>query len=87
MLQGIGDTFCVAPSFRAERSQKRRHLTEFLYAESEWSGILTLNEHLEKLRDLVKETARLFLQYGRKYLYELGLTVLRDIYKCVMILK
>lgn len=74
VLPGIGDTFCIAPSFRAERSQTRRHLTEFLHAESEWSGILTLDEHLEKLRDLVKETVRLFLQYGRKYLDELGLT-------------
>lgn len=74
VLPGIGDAFCIAPSFRAERSQTRRHLTEFLHAESEWSGILTLDEHLEKLRDLVKKTVRLFLQYGRKYLDELELT-------------
>lgn len=73
-LPGIGDCFCIAPSFRAERSHTRRHLTEFLHAECEWSGILTLEDHLEKLRSLVIGTVTYFLSYGRKYLDELGLT-------------
>ena len=74
VLPGIGDSFCIAPSFRAERSQTRRHLTEFLHAESEWSGILTLEEHLDKLSVLVKDTVAKFLHYGRNYLDELELT-------------
>ncbi len=73
-LPGIGDCFCIAPSFRAERSHTRRHLTEFLHAESEWSGILTLDDHLAKLRSLLVGSITKFLQYGRKYLDELGLT-------------
>lgn len=48
-LPGLGDCFCIAPSFRAERSETRRHLTEFLHVESEWSGIMTLEDHLEKI--------------------------------------
>lgn len=73
-LPGVGDCFCIAPSFRAERSHTRRHLTEFLHAESEWSGIITLDDHLDKLRMLLKGTVEKFLQYGRKYLDELELT-------------
>lgn len=74
VVPGIGDSYCIAPSFRAERSQTRRHLTEFLHAEAEWSGILTFEDHLDKLRSLVKGTVSKFLSYGRKYLDELKLT-------------
>ena len=74
VLPGIGDCYCIAPSFRAERSHTRRHLTEFLHAESEWSGIITLDDHLDKLRDLLKGTLDKFLEHGRIYLEELGLT-------------
>lgn len=74
VLPGIGDSFCIAPSFRAERSQTRRHLTEFLHAEAEWSGIMTFDDHLDKLRSLVKGTVSKFLEFGRPYLDELKLT-------------
>ena len=73
VLPGIGDCFCIAPSFRAERSHTRRHLTEFLHAEAEWSGILTLEDHLKKLSALIKGTVSKFLHYGRKHLEELKL--------------
>lgn len=73
VLPVLGDCYCIAPSFRAERSQTRRHLTEFLHAECEWSGILTFDDHLEKLRSLVKGTVTKFLQYGSKYLNEINL--------------
>lgn len=74
VLPGIGDCYCIAPSFRAERSHTRRHLTEFLHAECEWSGILTLEDHLDKLRSLLRGSLTKFLEYGRKYLDELELT-------------
>jgi asparaginyl-tRNA synthetase len=73
-LPGMGETYCIAPSFRAEKSQTRRHLTEFLHAECEWSGILTLEEHCSRLEDLMKGVASKFLKYGKEYLDELGLT-------------
>lgn len=53
-LPALGDCFCIAPSFRAEKSHTRRHLTEFLHAECEWSGILKFEDHLQKLRELVQ---------------------------------
>lgn len=74
VLPGIGDCFCIAPSFRAERSETRRHLTEFLHVESEWSGIMTLEDHLDKLREMMQKTVSKFLTKGRKLLDELKLT-------------
>ncbi len=74
LIPSIGDNFCISESFRAERSQTRRHLTEFLHAECEWKDVFTLEQHLEKLRTLIKGTVRRFLKYGRKYLDELKLT-------------
>lgn len=73
-LPGIGDCYCISPSFRAERSQTRRHLTEFLHAEAEWSGILSMEDHTSKLLSLMKDVTSRFLIYGRKYLDELDLT-------------
>ena len=71
-LPALGDTYCIAPSFRAERSQTRRHLTEFLHAECEWSGIMSFGDHLAKLRALMIGTVSRFLEYGKDYLIELG---------------
>lgn len=73
-LPGIGDCFCIAPSFRAEKSHTRRHLTEFLHAECEWSGIMSMNDHLEKLRSMVIGIVNRFRLKGVRYIKELGLT-------------
>ncbi len=35
-LPAVGDCYCIYPSFRAEHSHTRRHLTEFLHAEVTW---------------------------------------------------
>lgn len=72
-LPSLGDVFCIAPSFRKELSHTRRHLTEFMHAESEWSGIFTLEDHIEKLRQLVKGVITVFLKYGEVLLKELDL--------------
>ena len=72
MLPGVGDCFCIAPSFRAEHSHTRRHLTEFLHAESEWGGIVTFEDHLQKLRELVRGILTHFLRIGEVTLRELA---------------
>lgn len=54
-LPGVGDCFCIAPSFRKENSHTRRHLTEFLHAESEWHAIFSLEQHEEKLEKLLQD--------------------------------
>ena len=52
-LPAVGDCYCIYPSFRAEKSHTRRHLTEFLHAECEWRDVHSLEDHLDKLRALV----------------------------------
>ncbi|HMK83019.1 MAG TPA: asparagine--tRNA ligase [Candidatus Bathyarchaeia archaeon] len=51
MISSVGKIFTLAPSFRAEKSRTRRHLTEYWHLEVEepWldlDGLMALEEHL-----------------------------------------
>ncbi len=72
MLPGVGDCFCIAPSYRAEHSHTRRHLTEFTHVEAEWGGIDTFDKHLEKLSSMLQSVVGEFLKLGEKSLKKLG---------------
>lgn len=71
-LPGVGDCYCIAPSFRAEHSHTRRHLTEFLHAEAEWGCILKFEDHLEKLKSLLRGVLKHFLELASVELKEYG---------------
>jgi len=71
-LPGIGDCYCIYPSFRAEHSHTRRHLTEFLHAEAEWEGIITFQDHLDKLSGLLQGIIHHFLDLATPELAKFG---------------
>ena len=51
-LTSIGDVYCILPSYRAEKSKTRRHLSEFTHIEAEY-GNITFEDLLERIQDMI----------------------------------
>lgn len=52
VLPSIGDCYCLTESFRAEKSQTRRHLSQFTHCEAEFA-FLDFDDLLNVIEDMV----------------------------------
>jgi asparaginyl-tRNA synthetase len=56
-IPSLGKVFCVMPSFRAEKSRTRRHLSEFTHFEGE-VAFMSYEDLLNLLEDMVCDVSR-----------------------------
>lgn len=62
LAQGVGDVWTLSPTFRAEKSDTARHLSEFYMLEAE----LAFTEDLSEVMDVVEELIRFLAERLRK---------------------
>ncbi len=66
-----GKVYCFGPTFRAEKSKTRRHLTEFWMMEPEWA-FATLEDLLDLIENLLVYVVARVLERRRRELEMLG---------------
>ena len=72
LIYSLEKVYCVAPSFRAEKSRTIRHLTEFWHVESE-EAFSTLDDLMRLEERLVSYVCRSAARKCKKHLEALGL--------------
>ena len=78
----FGKTYCFGPTFRAEKSSTRRHLTEFWMVEPE-VAFADLDDVMDLAEDFLVEVVATVVEHGREYLeiLERDVAVLENVQK------
>ena len=71
MIYSLEKIFCIAPSFRAEKSRTRRHLTEYWHHEME-AAWMDFEDLLKIIEEFIVFVAHYVAKHGEKELKALG---------------
>jgi asparaginyl-tRNA synthetase len=71
LIYSLENVYCIAPSFRAEKSRTIRHLTEYWHIEAEWP-FADINDLMQFEEDLMTHICRSLGDNCKKEFAELG---------------
>jgi len=74
LMYGLENVYCIAPSFRAEKSRTIRHLTEYWHMEGEWA-FANMNDLMEFEEGLMEHICQTIAVKCEKEFKELGANI------------
>ncbi|KAM0725319.1 Asparaginyl-tRNA synthetase [Formica fusca] len=81
VARALTKVYTFGPTFRAENSKSRLHLSEFYMLEGEIAFITRIEELIEEVELLVKEVTKRMIEKGASDLYSIGAPELRWVNK------